>query len=313
MTNKNKMLCVIGGATLATALVNHCIFRRCRNRKTHTPESNYYSSKYGKIHYITAGSGEPLLLVHGIGIGESYEEWRKSISYLSGKYTVYAIDLLGFGGSEKPKITYTSYLYVQLIRDFVKNVINEKTYVIASGASSAFVVLAHTFDRNLFKRLVLISPSGTGSYKNIPTNKHHWLRVLLDAPLVGTSIYNYLARKRNIRAMLKDSIYTEYSPDREVVKKHYNNAHADGVGCKYPISSFLSSYLNIDIERPLSEINVPIHVIWGEKNEVNPISNLRLVQRLNDNITATVFENTKILPHVENPAAFHKVIRRFLV
>ena len=77
---------------------------------------------------------------------------------LEKKHTVYTIDLLGCGRSDKPNLTYTNYLYVQLITNFIKDVIGEKTDVIATGTSSSFTVMACNMEKNLFKKLILINP-----------------------------------------------------------------------------------------------------------------------------------------------------------
>ena len=56
-----------------------------------------------KIQYTVMGEGNPLVLVHGFGA--SIGHWRKNIPFLaSGGYRVFAIDLLGFGGSDKPPL-----------------------------------------------------------------------------------------------------------------------------------------------------------------------------------------------------------------
>ena len=107
--------------------------------------NNYYSWRFGKIYYKKTGSGSPVLLIHDLTVYSSAYEWKEVIAKLSQSHTVYAIDLLGCGRSEKPRITYTNYLYVQLISDFIKNVIKEKTDVIASGYSGSFTVLARIF------------------------------------------------------------------------------------------------------------------------------------------------------------------------
>jgi len=52
------------------------------------------------IHYIKQGNGNPLILVHGFA-GSTYT-WRHLIPLLADRYTVYALDLLGFGLSDKP-------------------------------------------------------------------------------------------------------------------------------------------------------------------------------------------------------------------
>jgi pimeloyl-ACP methyl ester carboxylesterase len=59
-----------------------------------------------QIRYTVTGKGQPLLLIHGFGA--SIDHWRKNIPVLAaGGYQVYAIDLLGFGGSDKAPIDYS--------------------------------------------------------------------------------------------------------------------------------------------------------------------------------------------------------------
>jgi len=58
-----------------------------------------------------------LVLVHGFGA--SADQWHRLIDELGGEYDVWALDLLGFGHSEKPTISYTQFLWEDVVRDFV--------------------------------------------------------------------------------------------------------------------------------------------------------------------------------------------------
>lgn len=69
--------------------------------------------------------------------GASGYEWNAVENQLATEHTVYTIDLLGCGRSEKAEITYTNFVFVQLLCDFVKNVIHEETDIIASGFSGS--------------------------------------------------------------------------------------------------------------------------------------------------------------------------------
>jgi len=61
------------------------------------------------------GTGRPLVLIHG---WRCYGHWRKNIPVLAaGGYQVFALDLLGFGGSDKPALDYT-WLWEELLKDF---------------------------------------------------------------------------------------------------------------------------------------------------------------------------------------------------
>jgi alpha-beta hydrolase superfamily lysophospholipase len=61
-----------------------------------------------RITYTRHGTGSPVLLVHGLHAGASSYEWRHTIDSLAERYTVFALDLLGFGRSARPRVRYTS-------------------------------------------------------------------------------------------------------------------------------------------------------------------------------------------------------------
>ncbi|MFN3680352.1 alpha/beta fold hydrolase, partial [Thermosynechococcus sp.] len=70
-----------------------------------------------RICYSVNGRGAPVVLVHGFGA--SIGHWRKNIPALTAAgYRVYALDLLGFGASAKPDLTYSLDLWAELLADF---------------------------------------------------------------------------------------------------------------------------------------------------------------------------------------------------
>ena len=114
----------IGTTTLAFHAINKFIFSTS-DEHSEEDSSNYYNWKFGNIYYQKTGSGSPLLLIHDLNHYSSSMEWDKVIDTLSREHTVYTIDLLGCGKSGKPAITYTCYLYVQLLTDFIRDIIGE--------------------------------------------------------------------------------------------------------------------------------------------------------------------------------------------
>ncbi len=281
-------------------------------------EEKFFSSTFGRIHYVTKGTGRPLLLIHDATVGESHKEWQRAIHALSKHYTVYALDLLGFGDSDKPKMTYSAYLYVQVIRHFVLQVIQQKTYVAASGLSSSFVLLAQKFDANLFDKMILISPPNLTHKQNLPVNKDRWVKMLFESSTIGTALYAFFASKSSLRNHLQTKIYHPLSKPKssKSFRLLVNRLHRDaykGVNAKYPYASLRAHYLNTALLPTLKEITVPIHMIWGEKNTRNTLRNLFDYEQSNRNISYTIFENTKSLPHLENPKAFDTVCQLFFL
>ncbi|KAK8950742.1 hypothetical protein KSP39_PZI004654 [Platanthera zijinensis] len=93
------------------------------------------------INFLVKGTGPPLLLVHGFGA--SIAHWRRNIGVLSENYTVYAIDLLGFGSSDKPPgFSYTMEVWSQLIIDFLSEIIKNPTILIGNSVGSLACVIA---------------------------------------------------------------------------------------------------------------------------------------------------------------------------
>jgi hypothetical protein len=132
---------------------------------------NFYDWKNGQIYYTKRGSGSPLLLIHDLNPVSSSYEWCKVIRKLEKKHTVYTLDLLGCGRSAKPYLTYTNYLYVQLVTDFIQNVIGEKTDIIASNESISFVTLACNMNKDLANSIIAINPTSLKEL-HITTDKY---------------------------------------------------------------------------------------------------------------------------------------------
>ena len=64
--------------------------------------------------------GHRFFLIHDTLPGASGYEWSKIEDELAIDHTVYTVDLLGCGRSDKSSITYTNFVYVQMISDFIK-------------------------------------------------------------------------------------------------------------------------------------------------------------------------------------------------
>ncbi len=100
-------------------------------------EARFFDWKYGRIFYKTAGTGHPgppLVFIHGVGAGSSSFMWRKNFDVLARDFRVYAVDLLGFGFSDKPSTApYSADLYVDLITDFIREVTGYPANIVASS------------------------------------------------------------------------------------------------------------------------------------------------------------------------------------
>ena len=206
--NKHKLVTLgilFTAATGVIYLINRLIFASATLKDLlKSSANNYYNWRFGKIYYKKKGSGSPILLIHDLTVYSSAYEWKNVIDKLAKSHTVYAIDLLGCGRSEKPRITYTNYLYVQLISDFIKNIIHEKTDIVASGYSGSFSILACHNESSLFGKIFLVNPPELTTLNKIPGKKSKLYKFLLELPVFGTLVYNMITCQSNIQLLFTE-------------------------------------------------------------------------------------------------------------
>ena len=302
--NKNlKTISIVAGSTVAAIhLFNKIQYSLATVNDTfHCTQNNYYEWRFGKIRYTKKGSGSPLLLVHDLTVGSCGYEFHKIVDQLSKQYEVYVIDMLGYGLSDKPNMTYTSFLYVQLLTDFVKTVIGKKTDVIAVGDSSSLAIITCHNNPEVFNRLILINPQSLHQLNRIPSKRTKALKFLIDAPILGTFVYNIITSKKAFLGRFKKYYYENPSKiENADIEAYVEASHLHDYNSKYSFSSHVGRYMNLNILHALKEINHSIFIIAGrEKEDIKSIVENYLYY--NNSIEAAYVMKTKQCPHMEAP------------
>ncbi|MFQ7473534.1 MAG: alpha/beta hydrolase [Anaerovoracaceae bacterium] len=314
MTNKNKLLTMLilsSSAVAATALINKCIKISATSKNIlEEPDSFCYRWRFGNIHYTKSGSGKPLLLIHDLDAASSGYEWNQVVSSLSKEYTVYTMDLLGCGRSEKPCLTYTNYLYVQLIADFVKSEIGHRTDVIATGHSSALAIMACNNNPELFDKLLLINPDSILTCSQIPGKYAKLYKGFLDLPVIGTLLYHIATSKQAIReSFITQYFYNPYSVRESYVNSYYEAAHLN-LSPKSVYASVHCNYTKANIVNAIKKIDNSIYIIGGAgMDNIKDLLNEYTIY--NPAIEYTLLPDTKYLPQLEKPAEFVSTVKMF--
>lgn len=315
--NKKQKFSLVGGITALIITLIHFInkyifFTAKLKEKLYSENSNCYNWRFGQIFYTKKGSGPPLLLIHDMNCASSEYEWKDTINQFAENHTVYGIDLLGFGRSEKVKITYTSYLFVQLISDFIKNIIKQKTDVIVTGKSSSSVLLACYIDHQLFHNIILVNPDDLSATNLSPKRKHKVLKYVIDFPILGTLIYNIIVSKSAIKDDFRNTYFFQKKKIlRRQIDAYYEAAHLNGSSSKYIYSSIRCHYMNTNIIHALKELNNNICVIVGDSVDyVEDIIDGYI--SFNPSIETYIFPNSKKLPQMEHPKEFVATCKVYL-
>lgn len=316
MKTKNKLLTLLilsASAATATAVINKCI-KISATSKNHlsNAKSLCFKWRFGNIHYTKTGTGKPLLLIHDLTAWSNGYEWEQMIGFLKDHYTVYTIDLLGCGRSEKPDLTYTNYLYVQMISDFIKSEIGHRTNIIASGSSSALAVMACNNAPELFDQIMLINPESLLMCSQIPNKHSKVYKFILGFPVLGTLLYHIAASKQAIREEFINNYYfNPYSVKSLLIDSYYESAHL-GDSPKSLYASVKCNYTKCNIVNALKKINNSIYIVGGSGLE-NIDEIIREYQKYNPAIESTLVSNSKYLPQLENSSELFNIIQMFFV
>lgn len=274
-------------------------------------EGKLYSFKYGNIFYKVTGEGKPVLLIHDINECSSGMEWYYLEKKLSKTNKVYTIDLLGCGRSDKPKLSYNSFLYVQLITDFIKDIICEPTDIIATGKSVSPVVMSAKLKEEAIDRIIFMNPADLTELADTPDRFAKLKKSIILCPIVGTFIYHLLHTKDCIFNKFINEYYSDPNADFSEISEYYHeSAHRDKSGSKYLYASLQSGRLNMNINHGLKVLDKDIMIISGKdfyESDYVPEE----YAEYNKNIDCIYITETSYLPQLEQPAKVMDIIKEY--
>lgn len=249
-----------------------------------------------RVRYADRGSGDPVLLIHGLG--GSIESWTNNIEELAKRMRVVAIDLPGFGQSDKPKISYTIRFYRNFVARFVNKLQIARISMVGSSLGGHVAAETAISRPALVKKLVLISPAGAlpRSFKGSPT-LWRYVRVL-DAKSV-----------REVKKAL-------YAVDNKPVDGSYAKAVFEKFSMPGAKAAFLSALMGSAhaprLTNRLHKIKAPTLLLWGKEDTMIPVKFAEPFVRMK-NCRMVLLENCGHRPHVERPELFNRLVADFLL
>lgn len=268
------------------------------------------------IQYTVLGTGQPLVLIHGFGA--SIGHWRKNIPVLAqAGYQVFAIDLLGFGGSAKPALNYTVDLWVELIRDFWAAKIQRPTVFVGNSIGGLLCLMVLAQHPEIASGGILLNPAGGLNHR--PEELNLPLRIVMGtfAKLVGskqfgTWMFDQVRQKERIRNSLRQ-VYrdAEAITDELVELLHEPSCHP---GAQQVFASVLMAPPGPKPTELLPKIQAPLLVIWGEADPWTPIAGSQIYQSLvsTQPVQFALIPNTGHCPHDERPEVVNALMIQWL-
>jgi 2-hydroxy-6-oxonona-2,4-dienedioate hydrolase len=250
------------------------------------------------IRYIdTQTKGKCVLLIHGLG--GSIESWINNIDILSTKQLrVIAIDLPGFGSSDKPQINYTINFYTKFIVKFINSLkIRSPISIVGSslGGHIAAEVAIHYY--KIVYKLVLASPAGVLpiSFRGTPA--------LLK--------YTNILKAKTVQEVKRALAYIDNnSIDETYAQIVYQRLSMPGAKEAF-LSALSGSARSARLNRRLHKIKADTLLIWGKEDRIIPVKFIEPFIKMK-NCRLILLENCGHRPHVDKAEFFNNIIADFI-
>lgn len=247
----------------------------------------------------------PVLLVHSVNAAASSAEMRPLFDELSHDSAVTAVDLPGYGRSDRLQITYDIDTMTAGVVAALES-IDRPSHVVALSLGAEFAARAELLRPDLVASLTLISPTG---FRTAGPSRAEWLGTLLRTPVLGQALFDALTSRVSIEYFLGKSFVGEVDP--ALASYAYISAHQPNA--RFAPAVFLSGSLftqNVR-EELYGLVAAPTQVLF-DQDAYSSFEELAPFTSQQPNWTARRIANTRGLPHFDATAETVKAIREFI-
>jgi len=274
-------------------------------------EGRLYRWRGHRVIFYRRGEGPPVVLVHAIHAAASAREMREPFERLAADHTVFAFDLLGFGASDRPPLRYTAALYVDLLADFLREVVAEPAVVVASSLSAAHALAAARRTPGQVRALVLVNPTGMATLADGRGPAGRLVERLFRSPVVGEALFHGLVSRPSLRHYGHKTYGDRRLVDRSLISAQYRTSHQRGA--HWAPAAFLGGALDRNVERDLAALTVPALVVWTPCHGFQDTeAESRAYASVNPHLESRVILGSGALPHDEKPEEFEALVREWL-
>lgn len=260
------------------------------------------------VRYFVAGEGPPVVLLHGIGLDAAAVSWRYLLPDLAREFRVYAPDLPGHGGSDKPRTRYTTDYFRGALEGFLDAVGTDLPRLVGISMGGA-VALGHALDHGA-ERLVLVDSYGLGEDAPWRAGASVALRVPFLQRLWWSGVgANRGAVREHLRALVAGR------PPAELVEDVYRTVQDGAVGRtvgSWQRSEFRACGFATNYRDRLDTLSAPTLLVHGGADPLFPSEwSAHAADAIPDS-DLCLFEECGHWPPRERPGEFARVVGGFL-
>ncbi len=264
-----------------------------------------------RTRYWQAGTtGSHVILLHGIAC--SVLEWQHNIEALAAHHRVLAVDLLGFGLTDKPaNETYSLRNLAQFILDFMTAKGLKQAHLAGNSLGARLALECAIIDPSRVTSLLLVDPAGI--------ERHGALLEFRLAAIPGLGELLTKPHALGMKMLWRKAFFepSTFVTD-ELVKTKVTLASAPGAHAAFlkTLRSFLAfggftQTLIDQLQAALPAIKAPTLVVWGKQDKLVPASHAEVLTRKLPNVEVQVWDRCGHVPMIERAQAFNEVALGF--
>ena len=259
------------------------------------------------VHYVQAGQGPVVLLLHGLGT--SLVTWSRNIEPLAAAgFTVLAPDLPGHGDSDKPAhLSYDPVDGARLIHQFLQSLGVARVSLVGNSAGGLVVGLLALSHPEKVDRLALVASGGLG-------RRVSWFLRVFSLPVLGELLYQPQLQNVDI----SKRIFYQAPPFLDEIMAEMHRVRALPGTRRAGLRAIRSSVNLLGLRQHryilprLKQLPVPLLTVWGREDNIIPVSHARLVRQELPHSVVHIMPQCGHWPHMEKAEQFNDLLIRFL-
>lgn len=256
------------------------------------------------VHFERRGVGESVVLIHGFG-GSTYS-WREAFPRLQESLDLLAVDLNGFGYTQRPRAAqdYSLSGQVSLVLRLLDHLHIDRAHFVGHSYGGGVVLEIARSHPQRVRSLVLVdaAPPGRAPFGQI------WLRLF--APLVLWYTENFALTPGAIGDALRSVVHVDANVTSEMIDQYLRRLRI--AGFRDAFHGLITARNRSWTDEDFAALDMPALVIWGRHDSVVPLRTGEELSRKLPRAAWVVIEHAGHLPMEEQPDAFAAALWKFL-
>lgn len=275
-----------------------------------------WQTRYTYLRSQTTAANPPLLFLHGFG--GSIGHWRHNLPFFAQGHPVYALDLVGFGASEKAAIAYNANFWTEQVHDFWQTFLNTPVILVGNSIGSLIALNAALKHPEMVQGLVMISvPDPSVRQDVIPA----WCRPIVSAienlftgDWLLKPLFYWVRQPKIVRPWARIAYVNPDAVTDELVEILSAPARdrwaAEAFACI--LRSMVHPSFGPRVSATLPLLEIPILLMWGKQDRMVPPGFADDFAALNPRIKLLELENAGHCPQDELPEVVNQAIQTWL-